>query len=55
MLWATIADGKTAASDNFKTTPGRGNGERGNGSENFSALLSTFLTILDNKAYSKTL
>ena len=31
-----------------------GNGERGNGSENFSALLSTFLTISNKKSYSKT-
>ena len=33
----------------------RGNGERGNGSENFSALLSTFLTISNKKPYSKNL
>ena len=35
---------------------GRGVTERGgNGSENFSALLSTFLAIFNNKSYSKNL
>ena len=31
----------------------KGNGERGTGSENFSALLSTFLAISNEKSYSK--
>ena len=33
----------------------RGNGERGNSSENFSALLSTFLTISNKRSYSKSI
>ena len=33
----------------------RGNGERRNGSENFSALLSTLLTILIKNSYSQNL
>ena len=33
----------------------RGNGERGNGFENFSALLSTFLTISNKDFNSKNL